>query len=75
MRQIERPFKILGTAFAIAAAGVWSLKYADANQDGRITVGEMQDYLSDKVARQATTLGRKQNTQFVGDANRVLVGR
>ncbi len=48
---------------------------ADANQDGKITVGEMQDYLSDKVARQATTLGRKQNTQFVGDAGRVLVGR
>ncbi len=48
---------------------------ADVNQDGKITVGEMQEYLSDKVARQATTLGRKQNTQMVGDANRVLVGR
>jgi hypothetical protein len=48
---------------------------ADANQDGKITVGEMQDYLSDKVARQATTLGRKQNTQVVGDSSRVLVGR
>ena len=46
---------------------------ADANQDGKITVGEMQDYLSDKVARQATTLGRKQNTQVVGDSSRVLV--
>jgi hypothetical protein len=48
---------------------------ADANQDGKITVGEMQDYLSDKVSRQAMTLNRKQNTQLVGDANRVLVGR
>ena len=48
---------------------------ADANQDGKITVGEMQDYLLDKVARQATTLGRKQNTQVVGDSSRVLVGR
>ena len=48
---------------------------ADANKDGKITVGEMQDYLSDKVARQATTLGRKQNTQVVGDSSRVLVGR
>ncbi len=48
---------------------------ADANQDGKITVGEMQDYLSDKVARQATTLGRKQNTQVVGDSSRVLVAR
>jgi hypothetical protein len=48
---------------------------ADANKDGKITVGEMQDYLSDKVARQATTLGRKQNTQVIGDPGRVLVGR
>jgi Ca2+-binding EF-hand superfamily protein len=48
---------------------------ADANQDGKITIGEMQDYLSDKVARQATALGRKQNTQLLGDSNRILVGR
>ncbi len=48
---------------------------ADTNQDGKITLGEMQDYLSDKVTRQATTLGRKQNTQFVGDSSRVLVAR
>jgi hypothetical protein len=48
---------------------------ADANQDGKITVGEMQDYLSDKVARQAMTLNRKQSPQLVGDANTVLVGR
>ncbi len=48
---------------------------ADANQDGKITVGEMQDYLSDKVSRQAMTLNRKQNTQFVGDSSRVLVIR
>jgi uncharacterized caspase-like protein len=48
---------------------------ADANQDGKITVGEMQDYLSDKVSRQAMTLNRKQNTQFVGDSSRVLVAR
>lgn len=48
---------------------------ADANQDGKITVGEMQDYLSDKVARQAMTLNRIQQPQLIGDANRVLVGR
>jgi murein DD-endopeptidase MepM/ murein hydrolase activator NlpD len=48
---------------------------ADVNQDGKITVGEMQEYLSDKVARQAMTLNRKQNTQLVGDANKVLVSR
>jgi thiamine phosphate synthase YjbQ (UPF0047 family) len=48
---------------------------ADANQDGKITVGEMQDYLSDKVSRQAMTLNRKQNTQLLGDSSRVLVVR
>ena len=48
---------------------------ADANKDGKITVGEMQDYLSDKVSRQAMTLNRKQTTQLVGDAGGVLVGR
>ena len=48
---------------------------ADVNKDGKITVGEMQDYLSDKVSRQAMTLNRKQTTQLVGDAGRVLVGR
>ena len=48
---------------------------ADANKDGKITAGEMQDYLSDKVARQAMTLNRKQNTQLLGDSSRVLVVR
>jgi TonB family protein len=48
---------------------------ADANRDGKITVGEMQDYLSDKVSRQAMTLNRKQTTQLVGDAGQVLVGK
>jgi hypothetical protein len=48
---------------------------ADANQDGKITIGEMQDYLADKVARQAMTLNRKQTTQLIGDTSRVLVSR
>ncbi len=48
---------------------------ADANQDGKITVGEMQDYLSDKVSRQAMTLNRKQSPQLVGDTSRVLIER
>jgi uncharacterized caspase-like protein len=48
---------------------------ADTNQDEKITVGEMQDYLSDKVAGQATILGRKQTTQLIGDAGRVLVAK
>ena len=48
---------------------------ADGNKDGKITAGEMQDYLSDKVSRQAMSMSRKQDTQLVGDANRVLMGK
>lgn len=47
----------------------------DANKDGKITAGEMQDYLSDKVSRQAMSMNRKQDTQLVGGAGRILVGR
>ena len=48
---------------------------ADINKDGEITAGEMQQYVSDKVQRQAMSMNRKQEPQLVGDANRVLVGR
>ena len=48
---------------------------ADGNKDGKITAGEMQEYLSDKVSRQAMSMSRKQDTQLVGDPSRVLVGR
>ena len=48
---------------------------ADSNKDGKITAGEMQEYLSDKVSRQAMSMSRKQDTQLVGDTNRVLMGR
>jgi hypothetical protein len=48
---------------------------ADGNKDGKITAGEMQEYLSDKVSRQAMSMSRKQDTQLVGDATRVLVNR
>jgi len=48
---------------------------ADGNRDGKITAGEMQEYLSDKVSRQAMSMSRKQDTQLVGVANRVLMGR
>jgi hypothetical protein len=48
---------------------------ADANQDGKITVGEIQDYLSDKVSRQAMTLNRKQNPQLFGESERILLRR
>jgi hypothetical protein len=48
---------------------------ADINKDGKITAGEMQEYVSDKVQRQAMSINRKQEPQFIGDPNRVLVGR
>ncbi len=48
---------------------------ADENKDGRITAGELQRYLSDRVGRQAMGMNRTQNTQLFGDADRVLVGR
>jgi hypothetical protein len=48
---------------------------ADANKDGKITLGEMQAYLAENVGRQAGMMSRKQEPQLVGDPNRVLVGR
>jgi uncharacterized caspase-like protein len=48
---------------------------ADTNKDGKITVGEMQDYLSDKVSRQAMMLNRKQSIQLFGNPDRVLMLR
>ncbi len=48
---------------------------ADANKDGKITLGEMQAYLVENVGRQAGMMSRKQEPQLVGDAGRVLVGR
>ncbi len=48
---------------------------ADVNKDGRITAGEMQAYLAETVSRQAGMQNRIQQSQLIGDANRVLVGR
>ncbi len=48
---------------------------ADINKDGKITAGEMQQYVSEKVQRQAMSMNRKQEPQLIGDANRVLVTR
>jgi len=48
---------------------------ADANRDGRITLGEMQAYLAENVARQAGMMNRRQEPQLIGDTSRVLVGR
>jgi len=48
---------------------------ADMDHDGRITLGEMRDYLVENVGRQAAMMSRKQVPQFIGDASRVLVGK
>jgi cytochrome c551/c552 len=48
---------------------------ADANNDGKITLGEMQSYLVENVKRQAGMMSRKQEPQLIGDVNQVLVGR
>lgn len=48
---------------------------ADANKDGRITAGELQEYLVDMVGRKAMGMNRSQQPQLFGDAERVLVGR
>jgi TonB family protein len=48
---------------------------ADNDKDGKISVGEMQEYLSDKVSRQAMALNRKQTPQLIGNTAHVLVGK
>ncbi len=47
---------------------------ADANKDGKITLGEMQTYLVENVGRQAGMMNRKQEPQLIGDGSKVLVG-
>ncbi len=48
---------------------------ADINKDGNITFGEMQQYLSENVQRQAIAVNRVQVPQLIGDINRVLLVR
>ncbi len=48
---------------------------ADINQDGKITMSEMQEYLTDNVAKQAMRNGRTQHPQLIGDGVRVLVAK
>ena len=48
---------------------------ADLNKDSKITVAEMQEYLTDMVGRQAMGMNRKQQPQLFGDGARVLVGK
>ena len=46
---------------------------ADANNDKKITNGELHNYVRSNVTRQAVRFGREQNPQLQGDENRVLV--
>ncbi len=48
---------------------------ADLNKDGKITAGEMHDFLAMQVPKQAEMLNRDQRPQMIGDKNRVLVNR
>ncbi len=48
---------------------------ADLDQNGEITLGEMQRYLVENVARQAALRNREQEPQLMGDENRTLVKR
>lgn len=48
---------------------------ADLNKDGKITLDEIQKYLSENVGRQARIMNRQQEPQVIGDGSRVLVGR
>ncbi len=47
---------------------------ADGNKDEKITVEELQNYLSENVSTQAKKMGREQNPQLLGkERNRVLL--
>jgi hypothetical protein len=48
---------------------------ADQNKDGKTTIAEMQEYLTDMVGRQAMGMNRKQQPQLFGDPNKVLFTR
>jgi len=46
---------------------------ADLDQDKNITVGELHEYVKDKVREKAAKLGRDQNPQVSGNKDKVLV--
>jgi hypothetical protein len=48
---------------------------ADLNRDAKITLDEIQSYLSENVGRQARIMNRQQEPQVIGDGSKVLVGR
>ena len=46
---------------------------ADANQDKKITNGELLAYMDENVSQKAAELGRQQNPSFIGDLDKVLM--
>jgi uncharacterized caspase-like protein len=48
---------------------------SDLNKDGKVTVAEMQEYLSDMVGRHAMGMNRNQQPQLFGDPKQVLIFR
>ena len=48
---------------------------ASEKKDGKITVRELQNYLSEMVPRKAMRMNRKQQPQLIGDPDRVLVNK
>jgi len=48
---------------------------AAESKDGTITVGNLQNYLSEKVSRFAMQMSRKQEPQLIGDGTRVLISK
>lgn len=45
---------------------------ADTNKDNKLTAGELQDYVQEKVKRMALTQGRQQEPELIGDRNKVI---
>jgi len=45
---------------------------ADSNGDRKITNGELHKFINKNVKKAAVLMGRKQNSQLVGDADRVI---
>jgi hypothetical protein len=48
---------------------------ADTNNDGKITLGEMREYLIENVRRQAARMNRTQEPQLIGDENFIFLRR
>lgn len=48
---------------------------ADLNKDGKITTGEIHEYLATQIPRQAEMLNRRQLPQLFGNKNKILISR